>query len=313
MTERRAGPDHALYPHSPLPQRARLRWPGSARVAFCVFLYFEYWELDPPQGTVYDRRHDGALGGLFPNYKVHSQFEYGNRVGIFRVLDALDRHGLPVTVAANAGACRNYPFLVREFQNRNYEIAAHGSFATRMLSSQMTEAEERAAIGESLDTIEQTTGQRPRGWIGQDFGESTRTPQLLAEAGVSYVADWANDDQPYVMQTSPPLISIPNQSEWDDVQLMWHRKIHPSVHRDGVCAAFERLHQDGAENGMFFGLHIHPWLMGAPHRIGYLEDALARLVTKGEVWRTTAGGVVEFLASRSSNSADHSSANAGQR
>jgi len=296
MTERREGPDHALYGHSPWPQRAPLRWPDGARVAFTVFLYFEYWELDPPPDTIYDRRHDGVVGGLFPNYKVHTQYEYGNRVAIFRVLDLLDRHRLPVTVAANAGACERYPYLVGQFRDRGYEFAAHGSFATRMLSSRMSEAEERDAIAGALDTIERTTGTRPRGWIGQDYGESTRTPYLLAEAGLSWLADWGNDDQPYPMRTRPVLLSIPNQAEWDDVQLIWHRKLHPAIWRDTVGEAFTRLHAEGAASGTVFGLHIHPWLMGMPHRIGYLAAAIERIASAGEVWRTTAGGIADHIA-----------------
>jgi allantoinase len=302
MTERRAGPDHALYAHAPFPDRPQLAWPGGARLALCVFLYVEHWELDPPKGAIYDQRHDGPLGGSYPNYKVHTQFEYGNRVGIFRILDALERHRVPITVAVNAGACAAYPPLMRELTRRDCEFAAHGAFATRLLSSRMSEIEERAAINESIDTIEQAVGRRPRGWIGQDFGESTRTPRLLAEAGLSYVADWTNDDQPYFMNTTLPLVSIPNQAEWDDVQIVWHRKVHPAVHRDGVIEAFERLYQEGASTGMLFGLHLHPWLIGRPHRIGYLEEMLTRLTARRDVWMTTAGAV-----------ADHFNASAGQR
>jgi hypothetical protein len=279
----------------PRPGRAPLRWPGSARVALVVFLYLEYWEIDPPRGTVYDKRHDGALGGLFPNYKVYSQYEYGNRVGMFRVLDLLDRCELPVTVAANAGACIRYPLLVKEFQRRDYELAAHGTFATRMLSSAMTAEDERAAITGALDTIERATGKRPRGWIGQDYGESTRTPRLLAEAGLRYVADWGNDDQPYVMSTRPPLLSVPNQAEWDDVQLIWHRKVHPSIYRSTVLEAFAQLHAEGAASGTFFGLHIHPWLLGMPHRIGHLETIVATIATASDVWRTTAAAAAELF------------------
>jgi peptidoglycan/xylan/chitin deacetylase (PgdA/CDA1 family) len=295
MTERRPGPDHALYRHSPFPERAPLRWPGGARVAFVVFLYFEYWELDPPKGVIYDKRHDGVLGGLLPNYKVHSQYEYGNRIGMFRVLALLDRHKLPVTVAANAGACEKYPRLVGELRERSHEFAAHGAFATRMLSSAMDENEERAAIARSLDTIEQATGTRPRGWIGQDYGESTLTPHLLAEAGLQYVADWGNDDQPYFMSTQPPLLSVPNQAEWDDVQLIWHRRIHPSIYRDTVLEAFTQLLAGGAASGTFFGLHIHPWLIGMPHRIGYLETVVEKVAAASAVWRATAGAVADHV------------------
>jgi allantoinase len=298
MTERRPGPDHALYPHAPRPERATLRWPNDARVALVVFLYFETWEIDPPDGSVYDKRHDGAIGGLFPNYKTYSQYEYGNRVGIMRVLDLLDRHKLPVTVAANAGACAKYPYLVDQFRGRGFEFAAHGSFATRMLSSRMSETEERAAIKESLDTIAHATGIRPRGWIGQDYGESEITPRLLAEAGLDYVADWGNDDQPYFLSTSPPLLSIPNQAEWDDVQMIWHRKVQLAIWRDTVLEAFNQLHRDGAASGTVFGLHIHPWLMGQPHRIATLETLVDKVAAASGVWRMTAGGIADHLAGR---------------
>jgi peptidoglycan/xylan/chitin deacetylase (PgdA/CDA1 family) len=295
MTERREGPDHALYRNSPRPDRPSLRWPGDTRVAFVMFLYFEAWEFDPPKGAVYDKRHDGVIGGLFPNYKTWSQYEYGNRVGIMRVLDLLDRYQLPVTVAANSGACQKYPYLVRQFRERAYEFAAHGAFATRMLSSAISETEERAAISESLDTIECAAGLRPRGWIGQDYGQSTITPRLLAEAGLRYVADWGNDDQPYVLQTQPPLLSIPNQAEWDDVQMIWHRKVRADVWRDTVLEAFAQLCADGSASGTLFGLHIHPWLIGAPHRIAFLEEVVGKIAAASDIWRTTAGRIADQL------------------
>jgi peptidoglycan/xylan/chitin deacetylase (PgdA/CDA1 family) len=215
-----------------------------------------------------------------------------------RLLDLLDRHGLPVTIAANAGACAKYPYLVRQFSERGFEFAAHGSFATRMLSSRMSEGEERATIAESLDTIAQATGTRPRGWIGQDYGESSVTPRLLAGSGLDYVADWGNDDQPYMLQTQPPLLSIPNQAEWDDVQMIWHRKVSPAIWRDTVLEAFRQLHADGAASGAVFGLHIHPWLIGQPHRIAILEAVVDKIAAASRVWRTTAGGIADHVARR---------------
>jgi allantoinase len=292
MTERRKGPDHKLYPHSPRPGRWGWEWPCGARLAFCVFLYFETWELDPPEGALHDPRHTALLGDQHPNYKTFAQFEHGNRVGVFRILNLLDRLELKATVAANSAACTKYPFLVDEFRRRGYEFAAHGSFATRMISSRMSEAEQRAEIAQSIAAVGAAAGQKPRGWISQDYGESTVTPRLLAEAGLAYVADWANDDQPYAMLTNPPLLSIPNQAEWDDVQLMWHRRIRPSVWQDGVCEAFDVLH---AEGGGFFGLHVHPWLTGMPHRIGHLEAAMDRMMAAPGLWRTTAGDVADHM------------------
>jgi allantoinase len=89
-----------------------------------------------------------------------------------------------------------YPFLVEELSRRGYEFAAHGTHATRMITSKMDADKERATIEEAIRAVEQCTGKRPTGWVGQDYGESAGAPALLGEAGIEYVADWPNDDQP---------------------------------------------------------------------------------------------------------------------
>ena len=100
--------------------------------------------MDPPPEAVRDRRLDGEMGSYFPDYRNYSQREYGNRVGIFRVFDVLDRYRLKATVAANAAAVERYPYLVEECRRRGWEFAAHGTHATRMITSRMGEDEERA-------------------------------------------------------------------------------------------------------------------------------------------------------------------------
>lgn len=295
MTLRRRGMDHGLYPYTPLSKRKTWTWPNGKRIAVCIYLYFEYWELDPAPDALQDRSYHGFLGALHPNYFGYTAFEYGNRVGVFRILDLLDRYHLTATVAANAGACARYPFLVQEFKRRGFEFAAHNSFATRMISSNLSEAQERAEIAEAVRGVAASTGQRPKGWISQDFGESTRTPELLAEAGLSYVVDWGNDDRPYFFSTEPPLVSIPNQMEWDDVQAMWHRRLPPSVYVDSACDAFNCLYEEGGSFATYFGLHLHPWLTGKGHRIRYLDRILGKLATTREVWHATAGEICDSV------------------
>jgi allantoinase len=282
--------DHALYDYSPAIARPRLTWPGGARIAINVVVYFEYLELEPPHGTIRDPRFHWRPT---PDIRQHSWHEYGARVGIFRVLDALDRNGFKVTVAANASACERYPFLVDEFNTREYEIVAHGISASRMITGAMTEEEERATIDDTLNRIGAATGKRARGWISQDYGESPRTPNLLAEAGLKYIVDWPNDDQPYRMR--PGIVSIPNQAAWDDVQFLWDRHMptwrYPEIIRD-VVDAFDR---EGRETGKYMSLGIHPWLTGAPHRIRYLEEALAIVGRCESMWRCTAGEVADHV------------------
>ena len=115
--------------------------------------------------------------------------------------------------------------------------------------------------------------------------------------------DWPNDDQPYFMTipstaTSPPLVSIPNQVEWDDCHLLWMRRLPLPRYPEVVEDAFDGLYQQAAESGRLFCLSLHPWIMGASHRIRYLEEALSRIAGREGVWQATAGEIAEaFRAS----------------
>jgi peptidoglycan/xylan/chitin deacetylase (PgdA/CDA1 family) len=282
--------DNPYYPFSPIDRRPALAWPDGNRIAFWVLLAVEYWELQSPAGSHKDPRFVGEYGTYDPDYRTWTQREYGNRVGIFRVLEALDRHGIRATVALNSAAARRYPFLVEQCRRRHYEFIGHGSHATRMLNSRMSEEEERAAIRDALDTLGRTTGRRPRGWHGQDYGESHRTPRLLAEAGLDFVADWPNDDQPYAMTAGRRLVSLPAQPEWDDVQLLWLRRVATQRYPGIVAEAFDALHDEG---GRVFCLALHPWLIGMAHRIRYLDEALAHVARKPAVWHATASEIVD--------------------
>ncbi len=287
-----AGMDNPWYDFSPYPKRPKLNWPRNARVAFYVVLHLEYYELLPPDGIVKDSRFTGEFGTYHPDYRTWTQREYGNRTGIFRVLDVLDRYQIRAGVAVNAMAAERYPFLMEQFRKRNYEIIGHGVSANRMISSKMSEAEEKQEIATSLAALEKASGTAPRGWLGQEFGESQRTPKLLADAGFDYVLDWPNDDQPHPMHVGDgrKFVSMPNQPEWDDVQQLWLRRINTTRYPDIVGDAFELLHHEG---GQVFNLSIHPWLMGMAHRIKYLDEALRRVERFGNVWHATPGEVAK--------------------
>jgi peptidoglycan/xylan/chitin deacetylase (PgdA/CDA1 family) len=288
--------DHALYPYSALPARPVLRWPGDKPVAVWVVLYLEYWELATPAGEHRAPGVHGHWGHHFPDYRTYSYREYGNRVGIFRVLDCLDRHRVPVTVAANAAALARYPGLVDECVERGWDIVPHGSHATRMITSAMTEEDERAVIDDAIAAVERATGRRPTGWIGQDFNESTRTPRLVAASGLGWIGDWPNDEQPYWMSVDPPLVSIPQQPEWDDVQLLWMRQVPLPRYPEIVADALAQLAADGTRTGRSLCLGIHPWLLGQPHRIRYLDDVLAHLAASRAAWLATGPAIAAHFA-----------------
>lgn len=285
------GMDHDLYAWSPLPARPVFAWPGGKPLALWVTLYLDYWELATPKGHHRAPEVQGMWGHQFPDLRTYTYRLYGERIGVFRILDVLAKHGIRATVAAGAEICRRHPELVADCHARGHEIAAHGTHATRMITSAMSEAEERAFIRESRDAVTAVTGKAPRGWFGQDSGESTRTPHLVADMGFEYLADWPNDEQPYWLGTRPAIVAMPLQTELDDQQLLWMQQQHTWRYPGMVEAAAERLARDGATRARSLGLGLRTWLFGRPHRIRYLDEALGRLVARHDVWQASAGDI----------------------
>ncbi len=156
---RRPGMDQPHHAFRTLAEAPRFDWPDGARIALTVTIVLDYWELDPPKDANRDPRIVSPLGRFFPDWLTWSQREYGARVGIFRLLDVLDRFALTPSVALGAAAAVRYPELVDELTRRNACFMAHGTHATRRITSRMTEAEERAYIGASRDAVRAATGE----------------------------------------------------------------------------------------------------------------------------------------------------------
>src|SRR5262249_12117160 len=125
--ERRPGQDHGYYEWSPANKRKPLPWPNGARVALVVIVNLEHW----------DWRRPDEKDPFRPNLADFSQHEYGNRVGVFRILQILDKHGITPMIAMDKVIAETNPFLVRECQKRNLEVIAHGLTARQPIDPGM--------------------------------------------------------------------------------------------------------------------------------------------------------------------------------
>ena len=276
------GMDHAHYGFRTLNDAPRFVWPDGARIALTVTVMVDHWELAPPADAYPDPRIVSPLGKFHPDWLTWSQRAYGNRVGVFRILDVLDQFGLTPSVALGSAAAKQCPELVDELSRRNACFMAHGDFASRRITSKMTPDEEKAFIAAARDAVAAATGDVPKGWCGQDFNESADTPAHLIDAGFAYTTDWANDDRPYLLDGA--LVALPPQPEWNDLECIRLRGVTVPVWSDNLAEAFAVLHDEG---GAVFNLTLHPWITGQPHRIRWLREALARMLGKPGVWRTT--------------------------
>jgi len=252
--------------YQPIHERPGLKLPGDARVAVWTIVNVENWSpagamprtvLPPPMGQ--------PLLPDLPNWSWH---EYGMRVGFWRFLEALSSRNLKATFAVNGSACKVYPQACAAARDAGWDFMGHGFIQRPMHKVD----DQKAAIRDTIAAISDFTGHAPRGWESPGLTETDETLDLLAEAGIEYVADWVLDDQPVELKTrSRPIVSVPYTVEINDV-VMSAVQQQPSdeILRRGKDQ-FDRLYLDGAKAPRVMAISIHPYLTGAPHRIKYLE------------------------------------------
>ena len=288
----------ALSPYhewSPLNARPPLRWPDGARLAFCLFVTMEAVDWVPPPGSlVPPTLVRGEAYPHIPDVHLTSPREYGNRVGAYRVMKLLDRYDIKATAAVDAGIAEHYPALIDACRSRGWEFVAHGLRSSRMVGEAMNEDDEVRYIESSLAAVEAAAGRAPDGWMGVEYGESSRTVRLLAERGVRYVCDWPNDEQPYPMTVpTGSIVGLPIMADLDDVNALHVRRWPLASYTQMVIKAFDRLYEDGATNGRVVVLNVHPWVMGQPFRVAQLERIVRHVSRHTDVWIATGEEVVD--------------------
>jgi peptidoglycan/xylan/chitin deacetylase (PgdA/CDA1 family) len=273
--------DNERYPYWPMPDRPPIRWPNDARVAFWIIPNIEHFRFDKVSSTT----------TLSPDVYEYALRDYGSRVGIWRMMDILDKYGMRATVALNADICKFEPQIIKAGVERKWEWMGHGITNSQRLVG-MAEAEERKLIQSVVATIKDSTGAAPQGWLGPGLGETDNTPDLLAEAGVSYVADWVADDQPFPMRVkSGRMISVPYSQELNDIPVFTRKGLTPEQFYQVVCDQFDVLYEEGARSGRVMALALHPFLSGHPFRAKWLDRALQHIATHKDVWLTTGGEI----------------------
>lgn len=270
--------------------RPRISWPNGARVALWVAPNVEHYEYLPPR----DPGRNPWPRSPHPDVQGYAHRDYGNRIGFWRMLEALDRYDVTCTASTNLAVFEHYPDIGKAMADRGWEIMSHGIYNTRYLSS-LSEEEEREFYVDCVETLRRHTGQQLRGMLGPAVSNTLRTPDLMADAGLTYHADWLHDDQPIPIHVEKGrLVSVPYSIELNDVPVFLH-------HYDTddfvamVKAQFDTLYEEGSVSGRVMALALHPYLMGMPHRIDGLEEILDYLLGHDLVWQTTASEIADYF------------------
>jgi allantoinase len=277
------------YPYSAIVDRKPLRWPNGARVAVWVIPNIEHFLFDRPSTSV-----TAVTTSLVPDVLNYSWRDYGVRVGIWRMMDVMGKHGVKGTVALNSDVCRHYPRIIEAGKQLGWEWMGHGSNNSTLINRQ-SEEEEKQLIKNVVDTIKTSAGQQPRGWLSPALSESHRTLDILAENGIQYVGNWVNDEQPYPMRVkSGSIISMPYSIELNDIPVFLDQGQAPETFGKMISDQFDVLYEDGAKTGRVMSICLHPFLIGHPHRSKYFDQALAHIRARQEVWITTGGEINDW-------------------
>ncbi len=279
---RRKGMDHDLYPAANLFEQPKVTWAGGKKIALWVTVAAEFFPLTPNEGGF---RAAGHMATPFPDYRTFTTRDYGNRVAIYRLMDALAKAGVNVTAFTNSALIERTPALIDDIQAAGWEIAALGEDMNAVHYGGLDTALEQQQIETCLSAWADR-GVTPKGWMSPGRGQSDVTLSLLKQAGVEWTADWGNDDMPFLMNDGP--IAMPYTDEMEDRKCLTALGQDENIWSQQIIGAADLLSKEAdTYGGRILHLALTPYVIGQPFRIKFLRDLLKQLMTRDDIWSAT--------------------------
>jgi hypothetical protein len=283
---------HGRFPYSPIVARPEFTWPNGRRLALHVCLNLEHFAYGEGLGISY------SPGLPHPNTYNWAWREYGNRVGVWRLLELFDDCKLPISLLLNSEVYDHCPQVVAAFRRRGDEVVGHGRTNSEH-QNDFDEAGERRLIAEVTAAIERHEGKKPKGWLSPGVNPSPITPDLLREAGYRYILDWPMDDQPVWMRTrAGDLLAMPYPQEVNDIPMIVLHHATAEAFADVIVANYDEMLRQSRRQSLVYGIAIHSFLMGQPFRLQALRRAFEHIIKPNDAtWLATTGAIADhFIA-----------------
>jgi peptidoglycan/xylan/chitin deacetylase (PgdA/CDA1 family) len=289
VSQTRREADQSWMAYWPIIGRPKLRWPDGARIALWICPCALHFEFTPPP----DPWVDSWARTPPPDVLGYGRQEYGNRVGLWRLLEVLDAHKARCTMVVNAQVLERYPAIAKAIRQRGWDVLGHGIVNTRFVFG-LDAAAERTYYRDMRDRVEAATGVRMAGTGGPGPQAATEsTVDILAELGFRYHGDWFCDDQPVPLNVrTGRLIALPYASEMNDTGFLG-MAFEADDFVEAAKRQFDQLYAEGAESGRVMCITLHPHVFGQPQRIRYLDTLLSYLGSFPEVWHATGAEIAD--------------------
>ena len=288
---RHYGQDIARYDWRMSIDRPHIVWPGGKAVAALIIVPLEFFMLNP-LGNPF--KHPGAMVTPYPDLRHYTSRDYGNRVGVFRILKALKAAGLRATFPVNAVLLDKKRPLIDAVIADGHEIAAHGLDTDNIHWGGIDPSFEADYLAKTRAAFS-AAGLTPRTWMSPARQQSEATPDLIKAAGFDVCLDWESDSVPWAMRTdSDPLMCVPNASELDDRKILIEQRQSEAEWRDQVLAARDLLVEEAPRfGGQVLSFTLTPYVSGQPFRMWALREVLAALSSDATVWSATASEIAD--------------------
>jgi allantoinase len=283
-------PSHGRYEFSPIVGRAPYTWPNGTRLAVYFALGLEHYAFN--EGMA-----ENLVPGVpRPDVLNTSWRDYGNRVGAWRLLEAFAEYHLPLSILLNTALYDHAPALIDACRQTRCEMIAHGHSNSDVLAG-MNEATESTYIRGVADCMLEREGAKPQGWASPWIAETQSTPDLLQEAGYSYLLDWCMDDQPVWMKTrSGRILSVPYSQELNDSSTVIGRQAAASEFAEMIVDQFDEMQRAASEGPLVMSVILHSFISGQPFRLRALRRALDHIVRHAStVWFTQPGAIAAHI------------------
>lgn len=268
-------------------RRKPIRWPGSARVAITTCVVMESWPEDLGTHTSQQsefRKGPPADAKFKRDIASITDRQYGERVGVYRVLEILKQEGVKASFFVNGHTVESFPGVMKQIVDEGHELCSENWRHEYVIM--MTPEEQKKDIKRTVDAFQKVLGFKPQGYIMPGERPTDDTPKILTDLGYKYWMCFLHEDLPYVLNVDGKELVIASYGIWT------------TDHRTGQADAgrtprellqiwkdnFDWIYEEGARSPGFMSLGLHPFLIGRPFRSVILREFLRYAKGHSGVW-----------------------------
>ncbi|MEC7884887.1 MAG: polysaccharide deacetylase family protein [Chloroflexota bacterium] len=274
-----------------------VRWPNGAQIAISVVVNYEegseYSLLDGDSTHEVNNEVPSPVPLNQRDLANESFFEYGSRVGVWRILKILDEYSIPASFFSCALALERNPTVGPAIVSAGHEVVGHGNRWEEYYL--LGKEDEKLAIETAVKSITASTGVRPVGWYTR-YAPSENTRKLIAShGGFLYDSNSYSDDIPYYVDVdNNPWLVIPYSLEVNDTRFWRGGMNRPSDFLETLINTFDVLYEEGAENPKLMNIGLHCRIAGRPSRAAVLKQFFDYVETKNNVWFTRRDQIADW-------------------